>query len=228
MWTPHRIEAGALQTMLKILVVDDHALVRAGLRQVLKGLSEPVEVLEASHCARAFELADLHLDLDLVLLDYRLPDMNGLEALTIFGQKHPELPVVMISGSVNRRIVRQVMDQGAVAFIGKASLSSELLLILNRVLAGEVCLPSDMAADADIDVPSASPNGPLLTARQQQVLRLLLDGRSNREISELLHLSDETVKTHVSALLRAFGVQTRIQAVLAATHAGYGIDPSRG
>lgn len=210
--------------MLKILVVDDHALVREGLRQVLKGLSEPVEVLEASLCERAFELADLHSDLDLVLLDYHLPGMNGLEALTLFGQKHPELPVVMISGSVNRRIVRQVMDQGAVAFIAKASLSSELLLTLNRVLAGEVCLPDDMMAESEREESGAGSAGPLLTARQQQVLRLLLDGRSNREISELLHLSDETVKTHVSALLRAFGVQTRIQAVLAATHAGYGAD----
>lgn len=210
--------------MLKILVVDDHALVREGLRQVLKGLSEPVQVLEASHCAHAFELADLHPDLDLVLLDYHLPGMNGLEALTLFGQRHPELPVVMISGSVNRRIVRQVMDQGAVAFIAKASLSSELLLTLNRVLAGEVCRPTNMMTDSEIEIPGASPGGPLLTTRQQQVLRLLLDGRSNREISELLHLSDETVKTHVSALLRAFGVQTRIQVVLAATHAGYDID----
>lgn len=210
--------------MLKILVVDDHALVREGLRLVLQGLSEPVEVLEASHCARAFELADLHPDLDLVLLDYRLPDMNGLEALTVLGQNHPELPVVMVSGSVNRGLVRQVMDRGAVAFIGKASLSSELLMILNRVLAGEVCVPEDMMDDGDTDVPGASPAGPPLTNRQRQVLRLLLDGRSNAEISELLFVSDETVKNHVSALLRAFGVRTRIQAVLAATQAGYRVE----
>jgi len=121
---------------LKILVVDDHALVREGLRQVLKGLDEQVEVLEAPHCARAFELAALHADLDLVLLDYHLPDMNGLEALHVFGRKHPELPIILLSGSVNPQIMRQVLARGAAGFVTKASLSSDLLGVLRRVLDG--------------------------------------------------------------------------------------------
>jgi DNA-binding NarL/FixJ family response regulator len=207
--------------MLKILVVDDHALVREGLRHVLKGLDEHVEILEAGHCERAFELAVLHPDLDLVLLDYQLPGMNGLEALTLFGQNHPELPVVMISGSVDRRLVHQVMALGAVGFIAKASLSSELLTILNTVLAGQIYVPAEfLAADAALDEVNAS-GSPQLTVRQQDVLKLLLDGRSNKEISVALDLSDETVKNHVSAVLRAFGVQTRMQAVLAAAEHGY-------
>ena len=207
--------------MLKILVVDDHALVREGLRQVLKGLDEQVEILEAGHCGRAFELAALHPDLDLVLLDYQLPGMNGLEALAFFGQNHPELPVVMISGSVDRRMVRQVMALGAVGFIAKASLSSELLTILNTVLAGQIYVPAEfLAAEAALNEISAS-GSPQLTTRQQDVLKLLLDGRSNKEISVALDLSDETVKNHVSAVLRAFGVQTRVQAVLAAAEHGY-------
>jgi DNA-binding NarL/FixJ family response regulator len=208
--------------MLKILVVDDHALVREGLRQVLKGLDEPVEVLEAAHCERAFELAALHPDLDLVLLDYQLPGMNGLDALALFGKNHPELPIVMISGSVNARIVRQVMKMGAAGFIAKASLSSELLLIVSQVLAGQVYVPSALLGDDNLPDETAAPGTPLLTARQQEVLGFLLDGRSNKEISELLNLSDETVKNHVSAVLRAFGVQTRIQAVVAAARHGYG------
>ena len=207
--------------MLKILVVDDHALVREGLRQVLKGLDEQVEVLDAADCARAFELASMHPDLDLVLLDYQLPGMNGLQALTLFGKNHPELPVVMISGSVNPRIVRQVMQQGAVGFIAKASLSSELLAILEKILAGEVYLPTEVLAA--LGLPDQPPTGtpPQLTSRQQDVLTQLLDGRSNKDIGELLQLSDETVKNHVSALLRAFDVQTRTQVVLAAAQCGY-------
>ena len=207
--------------MLKILVVDDHALVREGLRQVLKGLDEQVEILEAGHCGRAFELAALHPDLDLVLLDYQLPGMNGLEALALFGQNHPELPVVMLSGSVDRRMVRQVMALGAVGFIAKASLSSELLSILKTVLAGQIYVPAEfLAAEAALNEISAS-ESPQLTTRQQDVLKLMLDGRSNKEISVALDLSDETVKNHVSAVLRAFGVQTRVQAVLAAAEHGY-------
>jgi DNA-binding NarL/FixJ family response regulator len=208
--------------MLKILVVDDHALVREGLRQVLKGLDESVEILEAAHCDRAFELAALHPDLDLVLLDYQFPGMSGLEALALFGRRHPELPVVMISGSVDRRMVRQVMALGAVGFIAKASLSSELLSILNRVLAGQIYVPPEfLAVDPDLDNPDPA-GAPQLTSRQRDVLHLLLDGRSNKEISVALDLSDETVKNHVSAVLRAFGVQTRVQAVLAAAEHGYG------
>jgi DNA-binding NarL/FixJ family response regulator len=209
---------------LKILVVDDHALVREGLRQVLKGLDEEVEVLEAAHCFRAFELAAQHPDLDLVLLDYHLPDMNGLDALAVFRKNHPELPIVMLSGSVNPQTVRQVLDRGAAGFIAKASMSSELLSILQQVLDGEVYVPPELLTASGmpyvpgLDVGLTSPQ---LTSRQEEVLRLLLDGRSNKDISQILQLSEETTKNHVTGVLRAFGVQTRIQAVLAATRHGY-------
>ena len=209
---------------MKILVVDDHALVRSGLCQVLKGLDEQVDVLEAPHCARAFELAAQHPDLDLVLLDYHLPDMNGMEALAIFGTKHPELPIVMLSGSVNPLIMRQVLAKGAAGFLTKSGKSDELLSALRLVLAGEVYLSPDLISAANFQNLSASDadnTSTLLTPRQEEVLHLLLDGRSNKEISQTLQLADETTKSHVTGILRAFGVQTRIQAVLAAPRYGY-------
>lgn len=205
-------------------MVDDHALVREGLCQVLKGLEEQIEVFEAPHCARAFELALLHPDLDLVLLDYHLPDMNGLEALAIFGKKHPELPVVMLSGSVNPLIMRQVMQQGAAGFVTKSGKSHELLAILRRVLDGEIYTPPDMDSLADAPPTSDDKTGYLplqLTRRQEEVLYLLLEGRSNKEMSDALCLGDETIKNHVSAILKVFGVKTRVQAVLAAGRHGY-------
>jgi DNA-binding NarL/FixJ family response regulator len=209
---------------LKILVVDDHALVREGLRQVLKGLDEQVVVLETAHCVGAFEMAAVHPDLDLVLLDYHLPDMNGLDALAVFSEKHPELPIVILSGSVDPHIVRQIMERGAAGFIAKATVSSELLSILSRVLAGEVHVPAEFLSATDQsyepDASAANPS-PQLTSRQQEVLYLLMEGRSNKEISQALQLSDETTKNHVSGVLRAFGVQTRVQAVLAAADRGY-------
>jgi DNA-binding NarL/FixJ family response regulator len=113
------------------------------------------------------------------------------------------------------------MALGAVGFIAKASLSSELLTILRAVLEGQIYMPPEfLAGHTALDEVDA-PDGPQLTSRQHEVLGLMLSARSNKEISGTLNLSDETVKNHVSAVLRAFGVQTRMQAVLAATLRGY-------
>jgi len=204
---------------LKILVVDDHALIREGLRQVLRGLDDDVEVLEAGSCARAFEMSRQEPELDLVLLDYHLPDMNGLEALDIFAREHPELPIIVLSGSVNPRVMHQVMGKGAAAFLTKSGMSDELLSVTRLVLAGGVQVPPPPATLADEGGDSLSP--PLFTPRQEEVLQLLLDGYTNKEIGRLLYLSEETVKNHVSSILRGFGVTTRTQAVLAANRHGY-------
>jgi DNA-binding NarL/FixJ family response regulator len=210
--------------MIKILVVDDHALVREGLCQVLKGLDEDVEVLQAPDCTQAFELADLHPDFDLVLLDFHLPDMNGLEALSVLGKSHPELPVVILSGSYNLQIVRKVMKSGAAGFIAKSGVSTELLSALKLVLAGEVYTPTELLLSMAPQPLSESSDEVLslpLTTRQEEVLQLLMDGLANKEISRVLNLSAETTKNHVTAVLRHFGVKTRVQAVIAATDQGY-------
>jgi DNA-binding NarL/FixJ family response regulator len=219
---------------MKVLVVDDHALVREGLRQVLKGLGDDVEVLEAPHCAGAFAVANQHGDIDLVLLDYHLPDMNGLQALNVFGRRHPELPIIMLSGALNAQIARQVLERGAAGFLTKSALSHELLSAVRRVMAGEVLshlgqhqswmlddpAPGQMEPDQEDDSPT-----PQLTPRQEEVLLLLLAGRTNKEISRDLELAEETTKNHVTGILRAFGVKTRVQAVLAAGRHGYAILP---
>ena len=221
---------------MKILIVDDHALVREGLRQVRKGLDEAVEVLDAPTCARAFAHADAHADLDLVLLDYHLPDMDGLTALGVLRQSHPELPVFVLSGSASPQIMKQVMAKGAAGYMTKASMSEELLVALRLVLNGDIYPPS--AAFADLhdaldrqetpDGPRQHPGQPQpgsarpqLTVRQVEALQHLLDGLSNREISQRMGLSVDTVKDHLGGLMRALGVQNRTQAVLAAARWGY-------
>lgn len=209
---------------MKILIVDDHALIREGLRQILKGLDNEVEVLEAGTCARAFELALKHADLDLVLLDYHLPDMNGLQALDVFALQVPELPIIVLSGSVNPKIMHQVMNKGAAAFLTKSGMSEELLSVTRLVLAGEVYVPpalSTLSASALREEAAAALDTPQFTPRQEEVLYLLLDGYTNKEISKMLSLSEETVKNHITGILRGFGVQTRTQAVLAANRHGY-------
>lgn len=210
---------------MKILVVDDHALVREGLCQVLKGLdpAEPTDVMQAPNCTLAFALAQAHPDLDLVLLDYHLPDMNGLAALAIFGKNHPELPVVMLSGSANPSIMRQALAQGAAGFVTKSGLSDELLYALRRVLSGEIYLPADSVAFPDFQAASTpeQPRPPVFSPRQLEVLQLLLDGCTNREMAARLFVGDETIKTHVTTIMRAFNAKTRTQAATQAARWGY-------
>jgi len=211
---------------LKILVVDDHALVREGLCQVLKGLdpAEPTEVLQAAHCAQAFAMSAIHPDLDLVLLDYHLPDMNGLEALAIFGKNHPELPVVILSGSANPSIMQHALAQGAAGFITKSGLSEVLLQALRKVLDGEIYQPSNFTAFHDTDAAPSETGlrrAPVFSPRQLEVLQLLLDGCTNREIGAKLCLGDETIKTHVTHIMRAFNAKTRTQAAAEAGRWGY-------
>ena len=203
---------------MKILVVDDHALVREGLQQVLQGLQEQVEVLQAANCGQAFDIALNNPDLDLILLDFHLPDMTGLEALRILGLRHPELPVLILSASSDVMMMRQVLNAGACGFVTKSSLSDELLFAVNKVLEGEVYLPMELRQDEGSE---SSLDVSKLTQRQELVLRELLDGRSNREISNTLNISEETVKSHVAAILRHFDVQNRTQAVVAAARFGY-------
>lgn len=211
-------------------MVDDHALVREGLCQVLQGLDplDATEVLQAPNCAQAFALAKLHTDLDLVLLDYHLPDMNGLAALAIFGKKHPELPIVILSGSANPSIMQRVLSQGAAGFVTKSGLSEELLHALRVVLNGDVYAPPEFSATRNENLAKEVGGPPVFTPRQEEVLRLLLNGSSNHEIGEQLKLSDETIKNHVTSILRGFGVKTRMQAALEAGRWGYGRStPSR-
>ena len=215
---------------MKILIVDDHALVREGLRQVLKGLDESVEVLDAPTCARAFSLADAHADLDLVLLDYHLPDMDGLTALGVLRQSHPELPVFVLSGSASPQTMQKVMAKGAAGYMTKASMSEELLVALRMVLDGDVYVPAALTGLPEIPAPTqpTAPGDhalPQMTARQREVLQLLLDGLSNRDISQRMGLSVDTVKDHLGGIMRALGVQTRTQAVLAAARYGYRSSP---
>ncbi len=207
---------------LKILVVDDHFITCEGLSHVLKGLDEPVQVLQALSCAQALELAALHHDIDLVLLDHDLGETNGFDALSAIGANHPELPIVILSGISDLHVMRQLLVDGAVGFVEKTTPGSELLDIVRLVLSGKMYLPPALLnASPDFDVQEGAIAIDKLTPRQESVLKLMIDGLSNRKIAEQLHLSEETIKTHMGAIFRYFGATTRTQAAVAATHYGY-------
>lgn len=206
---------------MKILVVDDHVLVREGLKQVLRTLASDVEVFLVGTCTQGFSVALEHPDLDLVLLDYHLPDMNGLDALGIFARRHPDVPVLILSGSSSPQIMHQVLQAGAAGYATKTSVSEELLSAVRSVLDGNIYMPPATSQIFDQDYPSPTSSQTPLSPKQEQVLCELLAGRSNPDIARLLSISEETVKSHMAAILRHFNVQNRTQAVVAATRCGY-------
>jgi DNA-binding NarL/FixJ family response regulator len=198
--------------LLKILVVDDHPLIRAGLRELLRGLDEPAEIVEAGRAGAALEMLAQGLNPDLLLLDINLPDMSGLDMLEQLGAANADLPVVVLSGTDDRAVMRAAFARGASGFVHKAALSEIIVPALKLVLAGGIYQPPEAPAPAAIGI----------TARQQEVLRRMLAGMTNKSIARDLGVTEPTVKTHVTAILRALGVRTRTQAVIAASRFGYG------
>jgi DNA-binding NarL/FixJ family response regulator len=217
---------------LKILVVDDHPLVREAMAQLVMQLGGEVEVLEAQDCTAGLAFARSHPDLDLVLLDLNLPGLRGIPALERFRQEHPTAPVVVVSMFRDRDTVSEVMRHGAVGFIPKSSRRETIVNALRLVLAGSVYVPPELAL-GDVFPGDALPGGLRghastasqigLTPRQGQVLAMVMKGRANKEICRDLGLAERTVKAHLTAVLNALKVTSRTQAVIAAN--AMGLDP---
>ena len=208
---------------MKILIVDDHAIVREGLAQVLQNLSPDLQLLQAKDGAQALATLLPHQDMDLVLLDYQLPDSNGLDVLRDIGNIQPALPVLVMSGQCTAQVMRQALQLGALGFISKAGASEEFLHGVQRALQGEVVIPQALfESGGGLEFQDFS-----LSPRQEHVLAHLVNGFTNREIATTLALSEETIKTHVSSILRYFGVQNRTQAVLAAANYAFKTRPNK-
>lgn len=216
--------------MLRLLVVEDHELVREGLARLLRQLEEDVAVAEASNFEQALDILDDDPDVDLVLLDLALPGIDGFAGLNILRRRYPALPVAVVSAFDDLPTVTRVLNNGASGFIPKAFSGDALLAAVREVLAGNIFRPGSVHQPAKIDdtVPippqrgSIAPSELGLTDRQAQVLGLMVRGLSNRDIAEQLDLSEGTVKIHATAVFKALGVSSRTQALVAA--ARYGID----
>ena len=206
---------------MKVLVIDDHALVRAGIRQVLQTLPSNggVDVLEAPDGEQALKLLENQAEIDLILMDYDLPKRSGLAILSDLGRQHPEIPVIMISGVTNPTMVRSAMQQGASAFLTKTGDSQELLKAVQEVMAGN----SYVSKRFNPDAPRRSGESamPVLSERQLEVIRLLAEGLSNRDIAQRLFVSEETIKSHVGVIFKVFNVHSRVEAVNQARLWGY-------
>jgi DNA-binding NarL/FixJ family response regulator len=214
---------------VKFLVIDDHALIREALRNVLGELKGGATVLEAADHAQATRTLQAHPDLDLILLDLGLPDRDGFDVLAELRQRHPAIPVVVLSALNDRENVVKALNLGALGFIPKSARREVMLGALNLVFAGGIYIPPDIlerddrAAQADA---RTSPRAALsaadmgLTERQLEVLALMRLGKSNKAICRALDLAEPTVKNHVTAILKALKASNRTEAVIKAEQLG--------
>ena len=214
---------------MKVLVVDDHPLIREALRQVLRALAKNIELLEAGSATEALAAADKCDGLDLILLDLTLPGRDGYEVLRELRERYPSYPVVVLSASDQSEVVMRALDAGAMGFIPKTSSNEVLLGALRLVLSGGVYLPAEVLrhspAPALVSRSATATAGTGyrdlgLTERQAQVLALVVQGKPNKIICRELNLAEGTVKIHVTAILKALGVTNRTQAVIAVGRLG--------
>ncbi|MES2975623.1 MAG: response regulator transcription factor [Pseudomonadota bacterium] len=216
---------------LRILIADDHHLVREGLKMAVQQLEENVEVVEADTLGKAIAAYRAAPGFDLVLLDLNMPGSTGLMALDGFEQSCPDARVVVVSASYDMNTVQTAVRRGALGFIPKLSGKGTLLSALRFVLAGGVYVPPEMfmgdsmpaAPDAQPAATGATrtPQSAGLTSRQVDVLRQLLEGKSNKLICRDMNLAMGTVKGHVAAILHALGVNTRAEAIAASDKLGW-------
>jgi DNA-binding NarL/FixJ family response regulator len=207
--------------MLKLLVVEDHALVREGLLATLKNLGAETQTLGVPDANEAIGVLETQ-DIDMMILDLMLPGTKGQTFLPLVRRRFPTVPVVVLSALDDADTVSRVMKAGASGFVSKSGSSTELLEALRAVLAGEIYLPAKLMGLASRSESAQGEGKPLaqrfgLTAGQARVLELLAEGRSNRQIGELLGLTEGTVKIHVSAIMKAMRVNNRSEAALLAS-----------
>jgi len=196
---------------LKILLADDHALFRAGMKHLLADLDTNVEISETHDGPGVLRIMGGDTAFDLLLLDLGMPGLGGLGVLAALRRQSPETPVVILSASEDPADVRAAMAGGASGFIPKSAHSEVMLDALRLVLAGGVYQPpATLLANAP-----AATKDEALTPRQREVLALIKRGKSNKEIGRALDLTEGTVKQHVSAILKTLNAPNRMRAVLA-------------
>jgi DNA-binding NarL/FixJ family response regulator len=222
---------------MKILVVDDHVLIRDALRAVLKELRGDAAVLEASDCRQAMQVIAENADLGLILLDLNLPDRDGFAVLAELRERYPAISVVVLSGQQDRSSVVRALDLGALGFIPKSGQREVMLSALRLVFAGGIYIPPQiLACDKPLarqsgekqpaaDRPRVSPSDLGLTTRQLEILALMMQGKSNKAICRVLNLAEPTVKNHVTAILKALEVTNRTEAVIAVGELGWELPP---
>lgn len=212
---------------MKILVVDDHVLIREALRGVLNELKEDAAIVEAADSRQAMQRIAENPDLELILLDLNLPDSSGFDVLAELRERYPAISLVMLSASNDRDDIARALDLGAVGFIPKSAQREVMLSAFKLIFSGGIYVPPEIlgrsqAASAPVATTPARSGPPAaaaelgLTQRQMDVLALMMQGKSNKAICRVLDIAEPTVKNHVTAILKALKATNRTEAVIAA------------
>lgn len=204
--------------VIRILIVDDHSVVRQGLRMFLRWDPELEVVGEAQDGAEALRVAR-QLQPDVVLMDLVMPVMDGIAATAAIRQELPETEVLALTSVLEDASVVGAVRAGAIGYLLKDTNAPELCRAIKAAAAGQVQLTPKAAARL-IQAVNAPKNPEALTERETEVLRLVAQGQANKQIAASLHIAEKTVKIHVSNILSKLGVQSRTQATLYAIRVG--------
>jgi len=206
-------------TPIRLLIADDHSIVRQGLSMFL-GVDPEIEIIaEARDGAEAYNLA-LQLRPDVVLMDLLMPVMDGISATAAIRRELPETEVLALTSVLEDGSVIEAVRAGAIGYLLKDTEANELRQAIKSAAAGQVQLSPQVAARLLQEVRTPDQNHPKFTERELDVLRLLAEGKSNKEIAQSLNIGEQTVKTHVSHILNKLGVPSRTLAALYAIRIG--------
>jgi DNA-binding NarL/FixJ family response regulator len=198
---------------IRLVIADDHPLFRGALREAVSGLFENVEIAEAGSFEDVTKLLERGTEIDLILLDLTMPGVRGFSGLMYLRAQYPSVPIVVVSANDDPGVIRRCMDFGALGFIPKTLGIEAMRDAIMRVFEGGVWTPPDI----DLGTGSDANTADLLTRQQVRVLMMLSEGLLNKQIAYELGVSEATVKAHVSAILQKLGVESRTQAVIAAS-----------
>jgi DNA-binding NarL/FixJ family response regulator len=212
---------------MKILLVDDHVLIRDALHGVLAELQHGAQILEAADSWSTFQAIEANPDIQMIVLDLHLPDRSGFDVLAELRESYPAIGVVVLSGDHDRASVHAALDHGALGFIPKSARREVMLSAFSLIFSGGIYIPPQIlerspgSAKAPIPGVRSFATGLGLTQRQMTVLALMMQGKSNKVICRALDLAEPTVKNHVTAILKALKATNRTEAVIAAGALGF-------
>jgi DNA-binding NarL/FixJ family response regulator len=208
---------------MRILLADDHDLIRDTIEEFLKRLAENLQVDHAATLSQALGVVRRAGDLDLILLDLRMPGMNGLAGLKAVQAESGRIPIVILSGETDLDTIRSALQAGAAGFVPKTMRGTAMLSALRLVLAGERYVPDLLLAEpaARPDAADGDQGLAALTRREREVMRLLVEGLPNKEIGRRLKIEVVTVALHLRSIYRKLGVASRTQAVRMALEQGW-------
>lgn len=201
-----------------IIIADDHPLFRGALKHAISGIFRDLRVIEAGTLEETTAALAAEPEADVVLLDLKMPGVSGFSGLTFLRSQYPAVPVIVVSGTEDGQTIRACMEFGASGFIPKTTSIEDMNGAVRAVLAGKTWTPpSAILSAADRETTDLIRRLASLTPQQMRVLQMLSEGLLNKQIAYELSVSEATVKAHVSAILMKLGVESRTQAVIAAS-----------